>query len=69
MNRSRVAALFRALANEFDEEPRAMPANDVQKRKRPRPLPIAPARLPTDLERHQARQELRRVGYRAGAKR
>jgi hypothetical protein len=70
VNRARLATLFRQIAEELaapDTSP--SPAKDGPKRKRPRPLPVMPAQLPTDLDRQVARQELRRLGYRAGVKR
>jgi hypothetical protein len=66
LNRARVAALLRQLANEFEPD---APANDAPKGKRLGPLPLVRTGLPTDLDRQVARQELRRLGYRAGGKR
>lgn len=68
MNRLRVAALLRALADEFDGR-RDVPANEPKKKRPPPPKPLLlPASKPSELQRAMARKELRRLGYRLGPK-
>lgn len=64
MNRARIAALLRQLADEIDERP----ANDAPRRRRPRLPPLAPAGVPSDTDRARARHELKRLGYRVVSK-
>lgn len=64
MNRARVAALLRELADEIDEEAVASPkqSRTVKKAKpRSHPLPAEPT-TPTDLDMMRAKNMLRRRG-------
>lgn len=65
MNRRRVAALLRELADELDAEdaPSAV-ANDVRPQRRAPAPPRQPVAPPSELDRERARNELQRLGYR-----
>lgn len=68
MNRHRVAALLRQLADELErddvDERDTKPANDTPRRRTPAPTPPLPAREPSEIDKQRAARSLRNLGYR-----
>jgi hypothetical protein len=67
VNRARIAALLRELADELEAPdeataPREQPAPSRQRRA-PLKGPPAIARPPSDLDRQRAKEDLRRLGF------
>jgi hypothetical protein len=67
MNRHKIAAALRELADAFEEdEPAPLALSAPKKRRAPMRVPPAPKRPPSELDMQRAENELRRLGYRPG---